>query len=79
MKAISASIDRKTVEMDCSAIIETESGIQVTMYVGVEDEKIIERSTGPSFWNADVFRRLTEDEQYAVKKAAEEAVKQLMR
>ena len=63
MEIISSAIDRIKTEKDCSAIVRTKSGIEITMYGCITDGEVDNTSIGASFWNKKLFDSLDLKEQ----------------
>lgn len=77
MKVISGGIERTTIEKNCSFVIETSIG-NITMYGEILDNEVNEKATGPSFWNADKFRELSDEEQKLVKQTVHTELRKLL-
>jgi len=77
MKVISGGVDSTKTEINCSYTIETSIG-NVTMYGEVVDNEVNEKATGPSFWNADKFRKLSDEEQKLVKQTVHLELRKLL-
>jgi hypothetical protein len=77
MKVISGGVDSTKTEINCSYTIETSIG-NVTMYGEIVDNDVNEKATGPSFWNANKFRELSDEEQKLVKETVHSQLRQLL-
>ena len=78
MKILSSQVDSIKVEKNCSAVVRTDKGVEITMYGEIMNGKIDESMTGPSYWNSDIFHNLTDQEQEEIKKEVNKELKRFL-
>ncbi len=78
MKVTQKEVERSTIQKDYVVVIETPSGIEITMYGEIINGKVEIDSTGPLYWNSKIFNSLSEIEQTEVVKITNSALNELL-